>query len=75
MTSEADHPPDDSQDETPTPRRRTGGGGTVLGAAMLAVGEILEPHNANVEIQEEATSDLLDPPDGLQLDFGELPDL
>ena len=65
------------QHPDPTPARRTGhgGGGTVLAAAMLAVGEILEPQNLDVEIQEEAPSDLLDLPGGLELDFGDLPDL
>lgn len=48
-----------------------GGGVTVLSAAMLAVGEILEPEKANVEIEQQAddTGDDL----GLDLSFGDLP--
>ena len=42
---------------------------------MLAVGEIIEPQNTAVEIQEEAPSDLLDGPGVLNLDFGDLPEL
>ena len=45
----------------------------VLGAAMLAVGEILEPEKSRVEI-EHASHDGL-PTDGLDLDFGPLPSL
>ena len=48
---------------------------SVLAAAMFAVGEILEPEKASVEIHEEAPKDLLDPPGALDLDFGNLPDL
>lgn len=64
-------------DATPgaAPRRRGTGGGSMMAAAMLAVGEILEPQKTHVEIEEEAPGDLLDPPDNLELDFGHLPDL
>jgi hypothetical protein len=46
---------------------------TVLSAAMLAVGEILEPAKANVEI-EHVVDDSLDD-DRISLDFGDLPSL
>jgi hypothetical protein len=52
-------------------RRRQGGGvSVVLAAAMLAVGEALEPHKTEVQIAAEAA-----PEDGLpfDLDFGDLP--
>ena len=73
-------PSDESADEPRVPgepprRRGSAAGGSVLAAAMLAVGEILEPQNLDVEIQEEAPSDLLDPAGGLELGFGDLPDL
>ncbi|MEM1335480.1 MAG: hypothetical protein AAGG08_18695 [Actinomycetota bacterium] len=44
---------------------------TVLSAAMLAVGEILEPEKAAVEIAEQADdqTDVLD----IELSFGDLP--
>lgn len=53
-------------------KRAKGGGGAsaVLGAAMLAVGEILEPEKARVEVVE-SNDDRGD--DGLELDFGHLP--
>ena len=44
---------------------------TVLSAAMLAVGEILEPEKASVEIAQEADRDA--DSDGLELSFGDLP--
>jgi len=54
--------------------RATKGGGaaTVLSAAMIAVGEILEPEKARVELVQpsDTSSDT-----GLDLDFGELPPL
>lgn len=53
--------------------KKGGSGVTVLSAAMLAVGEILEPEKASVEIAEMAddTGDDLD----LELSFGDLPPL
>jgi hypothetical protein len=57
------------------PKRRGTAGGSMMAAAMLAVGEILEPEKTHVEIAEEAPSDLLDPAEALDLDFGDLPDL
>jgi len=49
-----------------------GGAVTVLSAAMIAVGEILEPEKARVElVQPSDTSG----DTGFDLDFGELPPL
>ncbi|MEM7142289.1 MAG: hypothetical protein AAF548_14800 [Actinomycetota bacterium] len=54
-------------------RIKSGGTATVaLGAAMVAVGEILEPEKTTVEI-EQTNSDPHD--DGLDLSFGDLPSL
>ena len=54
-------------------RIKGGGAATVaLGAAMVAVGEILEPEKTTVEI-EQTNDDPHD--DGLDLTFGELPEL
>ena len=75
-------PPDEAEavdDEhevppAPKPKPKTAGGGTtVLGAAMLAVGDILEPEKTTVEIVQ--TND--DPIDDLpfNIDFGNLPPL
>ena len=50
-------------------------GGTMtvaLGAAMVAVGEILEPDKTTVEV-EQTSSDPLD--DDFDLSFGDLPEL
>ncbi len=59
----------------PSYYRRIKGGGAAtvaLGAAMVAVGEILEPEKTTVEIEQ--TND--DPLDGdIDLSFGQLPDL
>lgn len=56
-------------------RKRSGGGGSVaaLGAAMLAVGEILEPEKTAVEIVQTNDDPIDDPP--FDLDFGDLPPL
>lgn len=55
------------------PRRRSGGGAGLLGAAMLAVGEILEPEKTRVEIVQTDDEPLDDLPFGI--DFGDLPPL
>ena len=52
---------------------RRAGQGSVLGAAMLAVGEILEPDKIRVEIQQE--NDDPEPDLPFTLDFGDLPPL
>ncbi|GJM38438.1 MAG: hypothetical protein DHS20C19_18050 [Acidimicrobiales bacterium] len=55
-------------------RIKGGGAATVaLGAAMVAVGEILEPDKTAVEIEQ--TSDDPYDGDGLDLSFGDLPSL
>jgi hypothetical protein len=50
-----------------------GSGVVILGAAMLAIGEILEPEKTSVEIAE--VSDDYVPDEGLDLHFGDLPPL
>lgn len=47
--------------------------GGVLGAAMLAVGEIIEPTKTDVAVEQAADESTDDPLGGL--DFGELPPL
>lgn len=61
-------PPDDERAARP---RSTGG--SVLAAAMLGVGKVLEPDKTEVQIEIEAPGD----PDErrITLDFGELPPL
>ena len=56
----------------PRPRRQS----SVLGAAMIAVGEILEPEKTRVDIESHAEAPS-DPSHGLpfELDFGDLPEL
>lgn len=62
-------------EDLPTPRvPRKGGSGSVLAAAMLAVGEIIEPERTTVEVEQEA-GDPDDALDGIRLDFGDLPPL
>lgn len=57
------------------PSKPRGGGaqGGFLAAAMLAVGEILEPEKTVVEIEQTNDDPLDDPP--FELDFGDLPPL
>ena len=50
-----------------------GSGAVILGAAMLAVGEIIEPEKTTVEITEVAGDHV--PDKGLDLNFGDLPPL
>lgn len=54
-------------------RAGRGPGATVLGAAMLAVGDILEPEKSTVEIVQ--TNDDPEPDLPFDLDFGDLPPL
>lgn len=67
-------PPTDADRPLPPYYRRikTSSATAVLGAAMIAVGEILEPTKAQVEI-EHGADDRDD--DSLDLDFGSLPSL
>ena len=73
MTDEhdAEEMPDGPLPATTRIVKSKGGSVAVLSAAMLAVGEILEPEKANVEIEQQAddTGDDL----GLDLSFGDLP--
>lgn len=57
-------------------RLKSGSATVALGAAMVAVGEILEPEKASVEI-EQTVSDPLSPDliGGVEIDFGGLPEL
>ena len=58
----------------PDERVRPRAGGSILAAAMLAVGEIIEPEKVGVDIEQRDDRD--DEPDlGLQLEFGGLPPL
>ncbi|KAA0233925.1 MAG: hypothetical protein JJLCMIEE_01084 [Acidimicrobiales bacterium] len=53
----------------PAPRRRATGG-DILAAAMLAVGEIIEPDKTQVQVV--MPSDAPGEDDGFDLDFGDL---
>ena len=54
-------------------KKTKGSGAVILGAAMIAVGEILEPDKTSVEISEASDDHEPDPP--LGLNFGDLPPL
>ncbi|WP_420433789.1 hypothetical protein [Candidatus Poriferisocius sp.] len=55
-------------------RKVTGSaGGSALGAAMVALGEILEPEKTRVEVQQE--DDEPEPDMPFTIDFGDLPPL
>ncbi len=69
-----DSEPETVQSQLTPPRRVKGGSASIaLGAAMIAVGEIIEPSKSGVEIEQ--TSDDPHDPDDLDLSFGKLPDL
>lgn len=51
--------------------KSSSGAVTALGAAMIAVGEIIEPQNTSVEVEQ--TADAASDDSGLDLSFGELP--
>ncbi len=55
------------------PKKPKGTGAVVLGAAMIAIGEILEPEKTTVEIVQ--TNDDPEPDLPFDLDFGDLPPL
>ncbi len=75
----------DKEDSTSTPesdfdttqavekKKSKGTGAVVLGAAMIAIGEILEPEKTTVEIVQ--TNDDPEPDLPFDLDFGDLPPL
>jgi len=71
---QAPHDPALPDQPLPSYYRRIKGSGatTVLSAAMIAVGEILEPEKTTVELQQ-TNSDPLD--DDFDLSFGDLPEL
>ena len=54
-------------------KKPKGAGAVVLGAAMIAIGEILEPEKTTVEIVQ--TNDDPEPDFPFDLDFGDLPPL
>lgn len=66
-----------SVDGPPSVRPRSRAAGSVLGAAMLAVGRIIEPSKTRVEITVEAVVPTDDPLAalGVDIDFGSLPGL
>jgi hypothetical protein len=56
------------------PKKKKGGGSaTMLGAAMLAIGDIFEPEKTTVEIIQTDDDPIDDPP--FDLNFGDLPPL
>ena len=57
--------------DDPIDSRPKGSGAVILGAAMLAMGEIIEPDKTSVEIAEVADEYVTEK--GIDLDFGELP--
>lgn len=62
-------------DVSPAPAARRTGSGSILAAAMLAVGEIIEPEKTTVEIAQADDDRHDDDLDGIRLDFGDLPPL
>lgn len=65
--------PDIAAQQMARQRRANAARGGVLGAAMLAVGELIEPTKTDVVIEQPADTDNDDPLAGL--DFGDLPPL
>ena len=66
--------PRDYQPPEGVMRKVTGSaGGSAIGAAMVALGEILEPEKTRVEIQQE--DDEPEPDMPFTIDFGDLPPL
>lgn len=79
MPNRAEHSDDDQLwwvlgADHPNRPTRSSSSGSVLAAAMIAVGEILEPDKVRVEITQEAPSDRGDD-EPFTLDFGTLPPL
>ena len=73
---EAERHEDDREDAVEPPAKKTKGGAgatTVLAAAMLAVGDILEPEKTTVEIEQANDDPIDDLP--FDIDFGDLPPL
>jgi len=67
------HEIENSLSETNEAKKVKGAGAVILGAAMIAIGEILEPEKTSVNITEASDDHVPDLP--LDLDFGELPPL
>ena len=67
------HEIENSLSEANEAKKVKGAGAVILGAAMIAIGEILEPEKTSVNITE--ASDDHEPDLPLDLDFGELPPL
>lgn len=80
VSAEGESPDPDDQPPSSPPVAATAGGprsaasGSMLAAAMLAVGRIIEPQNTDVEITAESPSGP-EGPDWLDLDFGDLPEI
>ena len=74
MNTVDDQPPEPDGEPDPRPVKRSTSGATVLAAAMLGLGEVLEPQKTAVEIAQVADDD---EPDDLPfpMDFGDLPSL
>lgn len=73
---EAERDGEDEVDESAAPQAKkpkAGGATTMLAAAMLAVGDILEPEKTTVEIEQASDDPLDDLP--FDIDFGNLPPL
>lgn len=70
--ADAADPAAPSSDTPSPPRRVRPGAAPMLAAAMLAVGEIIEPEKTEVEIAVEAGEPL---DDGIKMTFGDLPPL
>ena len=68
-SDDLDEPNLSDLDET----KAVGSGAVILGAAMLAVGELIEPEKTTVELTEVADDHV--PDKGLDLNFGDLPPL
>ena len=66
---------DEAEEQSAPEAKKSKGGGatTVLAAAMLAVGDILEPEKTTVEIEQASDDPLDDLP--FDIDFGNLPPL
>jgi hypothetical protein len=56
-----------------TPSRRSGGASGVLAAAMIGVGQVIEPEKTHVEIVQVDDSPLDEEDFGFTLDFSDVP--
>jgi len=75
MTGESDRPLDGPlpfASRKAKAAKKGSGTSAMLGAAMVAVGEVLEPEKAKVELAQPSDER---GDDGLDLDFGHLPNL